>query len=81
VAGAGIAPTLLTIDPSDFNATLRATRYVPFFHAGGGLMLELNEHVFLGIEGRFFMARNVHAFGASIGVKGETGALLLGARL
>jgi hypothetical protein len=81
LAGAGVAATQSTIDPPDFNATLRATRWVPFFHAGLGLSFDVGDRLFGGVEGRYFLMRDLQLFGSRVGLAGASAAVLLGARL
>lgn len=81
LVGAGLAATQSTIDPPDFNATLRASRWVPFFHAGAGVSFDVGERFLAGVEGRYFLMRDLQLFGSRVGLSGASAALLLGARL
>ncbi|HET8538478.1 MAG TPA: hypothetical protein VFL83_01270 [Anaeromyxobacter sp.] len=80
VLGAGFVVEHVTVDPPDFNATLRSTDPVPFFHGGLGVLFDLGPRWFTGIEARYFLTADHPAFGTDTGIAGITGAATLGFR-
>lgn len=88
LVGAGVALVLATLDPADFNATLRERHEEPFLQAGLGLSLDLGERLFTGVEGRYWWVRKFRAFkgpvfpaGGPVESGGLGGSAFLGIRL
>lgn len=78
ILGGGVAVAHATFDPPGFNATLRATRPLPFAHGGLGLTVDLGARLFAGVEARYFLMTTLEAFRARLGQNGMEARALLG---
>lgn len=80
LAGVGAAVTHVTVDPPDFNATLRTTQYRPFVHGGLGLLVDFGERYFGGIEARYLALQDARTFGTTVPLGGVSVGLVMGVR-
>jgi hypothetical protein len=80
VVGGGASWVRLVLDPPDFNATLRASRFVPFLQAGAGVEVNLSTRIFLGLEARYVYLSPVRAFDSDLRLSGLGANAVLGVR-
>jgi hypothetical protein len=81
ILGGGVTFFNATMDPPDFNATVRVARNMAFAQAGLGLVADLGTRLFLGVEARAFATTDVSFLNGTIGFHGGNATLLLGAKL
>jgi hypothetical protein len=80
VAGGGFTFVQAVFDPPDFNATLRAGRFVPSLQAGAGLQVDLSARTFIGVEGRYVYLSDLRAFDSTLRMSGLGVSAVFGVR-
>jgi hypothetical protein len=80
VVGGGATFVRATLDPPDFNATLRAGRWVPSLQAGAGVQVDLSPRTFLGVEARYLYLSDLRAFESTLRLSGLGASAVLGVR-
>lgn len=80
VLGAGTAHVAAVFDPPDFNATLRASHFVPLVQAGAGLQVDLSAQAFLGVEARYTWLGDFQAFESTLHLGGPGASFVFGVR-
>jgi opacity protein-like surface antigen len=80
LVGGGAALIHATFDPPDFNATLRAGHAVGLLQAGAGLVVDLSDGVFLGLEARYLHLGDFNAFDTTLRLDGLAASAVFGVR-
>lgn len=80
VVGVGAAVTHVTVDPPDFNATLRTTELQPFVRGGLGLLVDFGRRYFAGFEASYLQFPDIRPFGATVSLGGISAGIVMGVR-
>ena len=80
LVGGGGAYLQTTLDPPDFNATLRDETFTPFLQAGIGASVDLGDRVYLGFEARYLYLGDFRAFDSTLRLGGLVAGAVVGVR-